>query len=921
MSQDPPADTGPGLLGLSDEVQALLLATLDQPPGSRQQFLFEATDDPAIRETVLGMLRSLDLADRKIDRLATRVANDLRASPLIGSGPARAGPYRLEKELGRGGMSVVYLGKRDDGQFEQTVAVKILPSGSVIKSRIDRFNAERNILARLEHPNLARFIDGGLTEEGWPYFTLEYVDGVQIDEYCNRHRLTIRQRLELFRQVLDAVQYAHRNLVIHRDIKPSNILVTPEGKVKLLDFGIAKVLADAAETDDESDLTRIGGIPMSPAWASPEQISGAPVTIASDIYSLGVLLYRLLSGYLPFHHHGQQLDSLRNAIIEKQPTRPSVKVLEPATDRQASPAELAACRQTGPRRLSRRLSGDLDNIVLMALRKEPERRYSTVEQFAADLDHFDAGRPVRARADTLAYRTSRFLSRNALPVTAGLIILSLVFGGLMLHNERLQQERDRAEQAALSALSATALAEQETVKNRLVIEYLMSLFAAVDPSENRGHEITAADLLAMGMGRINALDDQPLVQASLMQVMARANQALGNYQKAEQLAGEILLRLESYPEDSPADRAAAISLKAAALHSQAASERAIDYHQQALQLLADGHELERLQVLRDFGITLAGTYGRLEEALQILGQVKDLSERLGHPGIHHVEALNAAGSALFSHARYEEAAAAFDDAARLAGESHGNDHPARLAALGQLAHAQAETGNYEVAEELFGEVIDIQRQVLGEHHPDLGKTLHSMGSLYWRQGEVESAQSWWLRARTTLLQRLPPEHPDVAAIQNALALAARELGDLEQAEAMFQEALTNFRLAYGESSLRVPMILVNLSGIRSRQGDMDEAIALLKEAKRMQINIVGEHHNHVAHVRRNIGGVYLISGDPESALPWAEKGLTTYRAVFDDPQHPGIIASLQLIERIHAALDEKSGMVEAPQVSEADLPK
>jgi eukaryotic-like serine/threonine-protein kinase len=921
MSKDLPAGAGSGLLGLSEEAQELLLATLDHPPGVRKKFLREATDDPAIRKTVLDMLRSFEQADEKVDRLAAKVASDLHASPLTGTGPVRAGPYRLEKELGRGGMSVVYLGRRDDGQFEQTVAVKILPTGSIIESWVKRFNAERSILARLEHPNLARFIDGGFTEEGWPYFTMEYVDGVRIDEYCDRHQLNIPQRLEVFRQVLDAVQYAHRNLVIHRDIKPSNFLVTAEGQVKLLDFGIAKVLVDAAEAGEASDLTRIGGMPMSPAWASPEQITAEPVTIASDIYSLGVLLYKLLTGHLPLHNHGQGFDTLRHAIVETPPIRPSLKVLEPVADTQASPAQVAASRHTGLRRLSRKLSGDLDNIVLMALRKEPERRYSTVEQFAADLDHYRAGRPVRARADTLAYRTTRFLARNALPVAAGVVILALAFGGLVLHNERLHQERDRAEQAALSALSATALAEQEAVKNRLVIEYLMSLFAAVDPSENRGQEMTAADLLEMGMGRIDALNDQPLVQASLMQVMARANQSLGNYEKAEQLAGEALLRLETYPEDRPVDRAVAMSLKAAALHRQDASQRAIEYHEQALRLLDDGHELERLQVLRDYGITLAGTYGRLENALQILGQVEAMSERLGHPGLHHVEALSAAGVALFSHARYEEAATAFGDAARLAGELHGIDHPVRLGALGNLAHTQAEMGNFDIAEQLFGDVIDIQRRVLGEQHPNLGKTLHSMGSLHWRQGEVESAQAWWLKARKTLLQRLPPEHPDVAAIQNALALAARELGDLEQAEVMFHEALTSLRLAYGESNLRVPMILVNLSGIRSRQGEIDEAIALLKDAKRMQINIVGEYHNHVAHVRRNIGDVYLISGDPESALPWAEKGLTTYRAVFDDPQHPGIIASLELIERIHAALNEKSGMVEAPQVSEADLPK
>lgn len=908
MKNGPGQEKDPSLLGISPEAEALLLDSLALPRVARKQFLYESTDDPAIRDAVLALLKSHEEAASRMDKLAAKITGKLSADQANrpGIAPTRAGPYRLEKELGRGGMSVVYLGWRDDGQFEQTVAVKILPTGSIIESMVERFKSERRILARLEHPNLSRFIDGGLTEEGWLYFTMEYVDGLPIDKFCDLHRMDVQQRLELFKQVLDAVQYAHQNLVVHRDIKPSNILVTTAGQVKLLDFGIAKVLADTAEADEESDLTRIAGRPMSPVWASPEQVAGKPVTIASDIYSLGVLLYRLLTGHLPFHGGGQSFDTLRTAILEKPPTRPSLKVQEALPDAQGSAQDIAVLRKAAPRRLSRKLSGDLDNILLMALRKEPERRYSTVEQFAADIDRFHAGLPVHARADTWAYRSAKFLSRNAWSVATGCILLTITFGALVLHTERLQQERDRAEQSAHMAEAAADLAKREADKSQAVSDYLVSLFAAVDPSETRGNEVTASDLLEQGMGRIDALNDQPLVQASIMQVMARANLSIGRYQEAEQLASRALSRLENYPEDRPVDRALAISLRAAALYRKNASELAFDQHQQALNLIGHGDDLARLQILRDFGMTLASTYGRLEEALDILGQVTDLSAKLDHPGIYHIEARLAAGSALFSQARYDEAASAFDDTARLVGKSHGNDHPARLAALGLLAHTQAELGDYQTAERLFEEVIDIQRRVLGNQHPDLGKTFHSMGSLFWRQEEVESAQIWWQQAREVFLHRLPPEHPDVAAIQNALALAARELGELEQAEAMFQAALESLRLAYGESDLRVPMVLVNLSGISSRQGDMNGAIALLKEAKRMQINIVGENHNHVAHVRRNIGGVYLISGDPESALPWAEKGLGTYQSVFDDPEHPGIIASLELIERIHAALDEKS---------------
>ena len=427
-------------------IEQLLDAALDLPPAERDAFLSDACGGDAVLRLEVQSL--LDASERSAEFLERPVAE--LAAPLVGQltpramAPLRVGPYRVIREIGRGGMGAVYLAERDDGEFRQAVALKLIRGGlhdAELDERIvRRFREERQILASLQHPRIARLVDGGITG-GLPWFAMEHVDGSAIDRYCDDHRLGIDARLRLFCDVCEAVHFAHQSLVVHRDLKPSNILVTAVGAVKLLDFGIAKVVAETTGTstaDGGSGLTRTGERLLTPAYASPEQIRGRPISPATDVYSLGVLLYLLLTGRLPFNSAGGGVHDLERAILEEEPTRPSVAVTREVAARgpraALTPAAASAARATTPGGLCRSLRGDLDAIVLHAMRKEPEQRYAGADRLAADVRRYLEHRPVAARGTVPGYRVRSFVRRHRVSVTAvaaGMVVGAAVIPALL----------------------------------------------------------------------------------------------------------------------------------------------------------------------------------------------------------------------------------------------------------------------------------------------------------------------------------------------------------------------------------------------------------------------------------------------------------------------------------------------------------
>lgn len=411
-----------------ERVRALFDAALEHPADERVALVTAGSDgDEILLREVLDLLAAHESTDTLLDAPALQTLAEAAEVPEASMTGGRIGPYVLEDEIGRGGMGVVYRARRIEGEFDQVVAVKILPLSYARGAVMNRFRAERQILARLDHPNIARLLDGGTTLEGLPYFVMEFVEGRRIDRYADEERLTVEQRLSLFLTVCSAVQSAHQSLVVHRDLKPSNILVTAEGTPKLLDFGIAKVLDPLSTAEAELTMTALR--PMTPDYASPEQIRGEPVTTASDVYSLGVILYELLAGRRPYRLSGQSASQVERTLERRVPGRPSLAGTSPRDRDGPDTVELAFRRGTSPDRLRRRLSGDLDNIALKALSREPERRYGSAERLAEDIRMHLDGRPVSARAPTFGYLFGKFARRHWPSVLSGVLMLVSMAAG------------------------------------------------------------------------------------------------------------------------------------------------------------------------------------------------------------------------------------------------------------------------------------------------------------------------------------------------------------------------------------------------------------------------------------------------------------------------------------------------------------
>ncbi len=520
------------------KIKAIFYPALDLPVGQRLAFIREKCGaDEALFEEIKVLLASHEQNVTFIEKPAFAVSELVVSKERRNQIGRQIGAYRIEKEIGRGGMGAVYLATRADNEFEKRVAVKLIKRGLDTEEIIARFRHERQILAALEHPNITRLIDGGSTEDDLPYLVMDYVEGLPLSQYCAVRQSLLNERLNIFLQICSAVTYAHQNLIIHRDLKPSNILVADDGTPKLLDFGIAKLTApNSSQT--------LGAAPtnfrvMTPEYASPEQVGGRNVTTASDIYSLGVILYELLTGQRPFRIRTNSAEEISRIITDTSPTKPSESTLESANGKRVESEnqrkEKISLVPQLPYSLSE-LNGDLDNIILMAMRKEPERRYSSVEQFAEDLRRYLNGLPVIAREDSFGYRTEKFVKRNKAGVAAGLgIALSLV-GGLIATARQAKiakRQRDRA--------------LRETEKAERINQFLQKMLASADPRE-QGKDVKVIEVLGEAAASIeNDFTDQPEIAADLHTTIGTTYLNLGLLESAEDhLQKALNIRLEYF---------------------------------------------------------------------------------------------------------------------------------------------------------------------------------------------------------------------------------------------------------------------------------------------------------------------------------------------------------------------------------------
>jgi len=525
----------------------------DLAPAAREERLRALEPELATEARALLAAAESDTASQRIDQVvAARAARVLDSEAEGGTDDRDAaadltgvelGPWRLERLLGRGGMAEVWEARRVDGKFEQTVAVKLLKRGMDSQEILRRFLRERQILARLDHPRIARLYDGGVAPDGRPYLVLERVDGEPITDWCARRELGVEERLRLLLACCDAVAAAHRQLVVHRDLKPSNILVTREGDVKLLDFGIAKLLEEEGGDETRADV-RV----LTPSYAAPEQIMGEPVSTATDVYALGVLGYELLTGRLPHRRAGSRAADLASAVASESIARPSTAVLDAdAATTTAPPGK--------PQQLARSLRGDLDAVLLQALRREPARRYASVAAFADDLERHLEGRPVSARPDSVGYRAGKFVRRHRLAVAAATIAvlaLAAVTAFALLQAQRASREAARARSEARRAEAQAQRAEQQAARAERVKSFLASVFAVSDPLLARGEQVTARALLDEGVRRVDGeLAREPGLHGEMLDLLAGLYRKLGDLPVARSLAERALaLRSAQYGVES-----------------------------------------------------------------------------------------------------------------------------------------------------------------------------------------------------------------------------------------------------------------------------------------------------------------------------------------------------------------------------------
>jgi len=577
------------------KIQSLFEEVVDSGPEERVARLASSCQgDSDLRDSVEALLASAERTEDPLINAIGAAAESLleeHQDRLLGT---RIGPYRVVSILGQGGMSTVYRAERDDSQYHQTVAIKVLHHATLHPRMRSRLHSERHILATLDHPSIARLIDSGDLEDGTPYLVMEHVDGESIDVYCDSRTLFVRERLEMFVQVCTAVQYAHRNLIVHRDIKAANIFVTGDGTAKLLDFGIAKLLAPES-LSHTLPVTRLQERILTPENAAPEQVLGRAITTATDIYSLGVLLYQLLTGRSPYRLLSYSQLQLERAICMDDPARPSQMVVSKLSgENDADRSRISDRRGLSPQRLRTRLGGDLDAIVGMAMRKEPDRRYPSVEAFAADVQRHLTGRPVRARQGDWRYHAAKFLRRHALPaigIAAVMVGLSVVAGVTLWQNHRIELARE-----------ATA---QERDRAQQVSAFLVDVFSQADPFTAQGQQPTASDLLDRGAQKILSNSNlQPEVRAQLLESIGLAYRRQGLSERAVPLLEQaVAIRRDERPLDRHRVAAALANL-AQALTDGGHLVSAEAYLQQALQMSRSGDDVptvESADILQQFG--------------------------------------------------------------------------------------------------------------------------------------------------------------------------------------------------------------------------------------------------------------------------------------------------------------------------------
>ena len=790
-------------------IQGVFHEAVELPASEQRAFVARACEgDSALAAEVRAMLAQdaggASLLDRGIAEAARHIVGENGRSPLAGQ---QLGPYRIRELIGEGGMGVVYLAERAD--LGSLAAIKVLRDAWLSPARRERFRSEQRTLAQLNHTAIARLYDADALPDGTPFFVMEYVEGEPLTQYCRRQGCSIHQRLRLFRAVCEAVQYAHGLAIIHRDLKPSNILVTAEGVVKLLDFGIAKHLQSPEHLADQ---TRTGLRLMTPAYAAPEQIRGERVGLYTDVYALGVVLYELLAGRLPFDVAGKTAGAIERAIAETEPPKPS------------SIGERAAAGKA--------TWADLDVLCLKAMHKEAPRRYRSVEALIRDIDHFLAGEPLEARPDSVRYRLGKFVRRHRRAVAAGAAMLATVAGLVAFFTIRLAAARN------------SALAQAE--RARRIQHFMLNLFDGGDPTAGPSDNLRAVTLVDRGVQDARALDGEPDVQAELYQTLGNIYQKLGKLERADALLSLALERRRAIFGREHRDVAESLAALANLRVDQGRME-------DAARLAAEGLAMSR-RTLPHSDPALARAEATLGRVQEHRGDYKQAIATLEHsvrlqsggkaPAADLAASLSELANCRFYSGDYAESQSLNLRVLGIHEQIYGKRHPLVADDLINLASIQTNLGHYPAAEAYERRALDINRSWYGEDHPETGASLNYLGQALVMQGRYDEAEDMLRRSLAIQERVYGAVHQRVAVALNELGLLAVRRGHFAEAEARFRRAMEIDRAVYGDRHQSVALESANLASVYLQKKEYVRAERLFRDAiERYKETLPANHLN------------------------------------------------------------------------------
>jgi serine/threonine-protein kinase len=802
-------------------IEKIVDQALEVPFEKREQFIRDKCgNDSHLRQKILSYLNSIQQSTSffsKADKALSTVINTSASSrsaftsKLIGSVIDK---YEIVDLISHGGMGTVFLAQRVDGVYEQTVALKIVRHGMETPENICRFEKEREILAGLNHPNIARLIDGGVTDFGLPYLVMEYVDGTPIDEYCENNKLTISQRIELVISLCNAVQFAHNNLVIHRDLKPANILIDKNGHVKILDFGIAKLVEDRIDFEDESEVTSTHAV--TPAYAAPEQITGNSVTTSTDTYSMGVLLYKLLVGVTPFNLNDVSPFSGREKIVNQEPFKPSLKFSQLTTEQQN---KFSKSRLVSASKLFKILKVDLDAILLKSLRKEACKRYQTIDNLVEDLKRYLSNKPVFAHQGSFSYRTKKLMRRNykQIFVAAAIILLSVTFA--IFHSNRITEEKN--------------IAQYEAMKTAEISSLLFDLFEANTPDQSLGETVTAQELLERGLNRAEKLVNQPELQAQMFGVIGKVYLKIGNVSKSKSLIDKSVdIYTRVYGKEHPET--------ALAIASQALVQSSIGNYSDA-------------EMLYDYA----------------LGVLED------HSGAYlnkYTDSINEQGYVLRRQGKYEEAEEVFRKNYNLLKDQHGELNPKVVAALNGVGVTQFNRGYYERAENIFREVLEKRIQIYGDTHPDIAESKNSLGALLMNLGQFKEAEKLFEDAFYLRNRILGENHPKTLLTLNNLAILQRDRGKFDLSATSFEKVISKKEKRFGTNTVASAISYFSYGELLLMMERFEEANTQFNKSLQIFEDFLGDDHSFTARSKMNLGTGYLYTNKIDEAERLIQEG-------------------------------------------------